>query len=199
MGIRPYDEELERSTDRWMMAGAVLMGLLVLAFPLYRVYEPAGRAEASEQLRAALVAQGEVLYQANCAECHGERGEGVDAPALNSQQFLTAATDDQVAAFISTGVPGTEMGAYHQDFGGPLTAEQIMAIAEFIRTWEPDAPDRPDWRDMIGEEGAHDETGGHDEGGGEGAHGDGGDGGGHDEGGELGHDEGDEESGAHDG
>ena len=39
------------------------------------------------------------------------------------------------------------MSAYSQDFAGPLTSEQIKAITVYIRSWEQDAPDRPDWRD----------------------------------------------------
>jgi hypothetical protein len=41
------------------------------------------------------------------------------------------------------------MGAYSQDFGGPLTSEQIKAVVTYIRTWEPNAPDNPDWRSMM--------------------------------------------------
>ena len=67
-----------------------------------------------------------------------------DPPA--HRQFLRFATDDQVRLLISVGVPGTAMSAYSIDFGGPLTIEQIRAVATFIRSWEPDAPDRPDWR-----------------------------------------------------
>jgi hypothetical protein len=70
----------------------------------------------------------------------------VTAPALNSKQFQTAATEEQIANFIAVGVPGTEMSAYSQDYAGPLTSEQIRAITVFIRTWEDEAPDRPDWR-----------------------------------------------------
>ena len=40
------------------------------------------------------------------------------------------------------------MSAYSQDFGGPLTGEQIKALAIYIWSWEPDAPDRPEWRDF---------------------------------------------------
>jgi uncharacterized protein (DUF736 family) len=42
------------------------------------------------------------------------------------------------------------MSAYSQDFGGTLTSEQIQAVVALIRSWESDAPDRPDWRDMVG-------------------------------------------------
>ena len=42
------------------------------------------------------------------------------------------------------------MSAYSLDFGGPLTTEQIKAVTQFIRSWESDAPDRPDWRETAG-------------------------------------------------
>ncbi len=140
------DPELEASTNRWMRAGVVLLAGLVVAFPLYRVWEPGNRESAREAQRASLAQQGAEIWTLNCAGCHGGNGAGVDAPALNSQQFLRVANDDQMRLFVSVGVPGTDMSAFSQDFGGPLTTEQIRAVVAFVRSWEPDAPDRPDWR-----------------------------------------------------
>lgn len=139
-----------------MIAGIALTVLFLLAFPIYRISEPANRAEARATLTESLTEQGQELFAANCAPCHGATGDGVDAPALNSQQFLSAATDEQVASLIAHGVPGTAMSAYSLDFGGYLTLEQIEAVATFIRSWEPNAPDRPDWRSPEGGAG-HDE------------------------------------------
>ena len=65
-------------------------------------------------------------------------------------QFLQSSTDDQTRLLISVGVPGTPMGAYSQDHGGPLTSEQIRAVTAHIRSWEDDAPDLPDWRNPGG-------------------------------------------------
>ena len=162
MAERQADPELESSTNRWMVAGVVLTVLLFLAFPIFRFYEPANRAEAREVLIESMVAQGEELYAANCASCHGDDGEGVDAPALNSQQFLTSVTDEQVSSIIAHGIPGSEMSAYGLDFGGFLTLQQINGITAFLRSLEEDAPDRPDWRFPGG---AHEEEpgDGHDE------------------------------------
>ena len=162
MAERQADPELESSTNRWMVAGVVLTVLLFLAFPIFRFYEPANRAEAREVLIESMVAQGEELYAANCASCHGDDGEGVDAPALNSQQFLTSVTDEQVSSIIAHGIPGSEMSAYGLDFGGFLTLQQINGITAFLRSLEEDAPDRPDWRFPGG---AHEEEpgNGHDE------------------------------------
>lgn len=146
MAERAPDPALEASTNRWMTAGLVIMVLMALAFPLYRITEPANRGAARESHRASLAQQGESIYQLNCAACHGVSGEGGVGPALNSKQFLTAANDEQVGLLVAVGVPGTQMSAYALDFGGPLTSEQIDAVVTFLRSLEPDAPDVPDWR-----------------------------------------------------
>lgn len=149
----PTDEELEASTNKVMAWGAGLMLLFAAVFPLYRLYEPSGRDDAREVHTSSLVEQGNHLWGQNCAGCHGQSGEGGIAPALNSQQFLQAASDDQIRGLVAVGVPGTQMNAYSLDFGGSLTSEQIGAITTFIRSWEGDAPDVPEWRDPDGSEG----------------------------------------------
>lgn len=144
------DEELDRSTNRVMALGGVVMLLMVLAFPFYRLYEPNARAAARETHVESLVNQGSSIWEFNCSSCHGLNGEGVSAPALNSQQFLQSATNQQIEGLVAVGVPGTQMSAFSLDFGGPLTLEQIKAVVTFIRSWEPDAPDREDWRAPAG-------------------------------------------------
>ena len=142
------DEELEASTNRVMLIGAVLMIGLALVFPLYRFLEPTNREQAREDQQASLAENGESIWSFNCASCHGLNGEGGIGPALNSEQFLQASSDEQTELLVAVGVPGSQMGAYSLDFGGPLTSEQIKAIATYIRSWEADAPDREDWRDF---------------------------------------------------
>jgi mono/diheme cytochrome c family protein len=45
------------------------------------------------------------------------------------------------------------MAAYSIDFGGSLTQEQIAAIAVYLRSLEKEAPDFPDWRYPLSQEG----------------------------------------------
>jgi mono/diheme cytochrome c family protein len=158
------DNGLESRTNGWMVAGLVLMLAGLLAFPIYRIYEPTARAEANEEAKANLAAAGSPLWVSTCSSCHGYFGQGVDAPALNSQQFLTIATNEQIFSIVSSGVPGTDMAAYSQQFGGPLTSQQIASLVACIRSWEPTAPDRPDWRDMLDAPSDGHDEGGHDEG-----------------------------------
>ena len=143
------DAELEQSTNRWMAVGAGLLVTMALVVPFYRWYEPASREEAREDQTVALASEGENVWQFNCASCHGLAGEGGIAPALNSKQFLQAATDDQAELLIAVGIPGSQMSAYSLDYGGPLTSEQIKSVVVFMRSWEDDAPDVPEWRDMV--------------------------------------------------
>jgi mono/diheme cytochrome c family protein len=150
MGLRrETDEDLDRSTNQWMAVGGALLIAMALVFPLYRWYEPSSRDDARTEQAANLAAEGEDVWGFNCASCHGLGGEGGVGPALNSQQFLQSATDEQARTLISVGIPGSQMSAYSLDHGGPLTSEQIRSVVAYIRSWEPDAPDNPDWRAMI--------------------------------------------------
>lgn len=144
------DPEVEESTNKVMLWGAILMLAMAAVFPLYRWIEPAAREEARDLQLVSLQHEGEQIWSVNCTSCHGLNGEGGVGPALNSQQFLQSASDAQMSQLIAVGVPGSQMSAYSQDFGGPLTSEQIKAVATFIRSWEADAPDNPDWRAMMG-------------------------------------------------
>jgi mono/diheme cytochrome c family protein len=150
MPERPYDVDLERSTNKWMAWGVGIMLAMALIFPIYRFYEPSNRDADREAQLGFLAEQGESLFNVNCASCHGVDGTGGIAPALNSQQFLTAATDEQISALIAVGVPGSQMSAYSLDFGGSMTQEQIEAITTYLRGLEETAPDLPNWFDPLG-------------------------------------------------
>lgn len=146
MTYRSNDPQLERSTDKWMVWGLVFMVVLIVGFAVYLWLEPTARADSLEEHTIVLEEMGAELYGLNCASCHGADGEGGLGPALNSEQFLTSADDDQINALISVGIPGSQMSAYLLEFGGPLTAEEIDGLTTFLRSWEEDAPDNPEWR-----------------------------------------------------
>ena len=145
----PDRAALEASTRKWMLAGLVLMALFVLAFPLFRFYEPARRADARIRQEQYLADQGSEIFATNCSSCHGVAGSGAVAPALGALDFLAAADDAQIAAIIVHGVPGTEMVAYSLDFGGPLTSTQIRATTSYLRSLEEDAVVNPLWHTPL--------------------------------------------------
>jgi cytochrome c oxidase cbb3-type subunit 3 len=86
----------------------------------------------------ALVEKGRAVYNFRCYFCHGYSG---DARTLAStymerkpRDFQSAAASDyptpRLAAAVRDGVPGTPMKA----FRGILTADEIAAVAAFVRS-----------------------------------------------------------------
>ncbi len=110
--------------------------LVALSLPGARMPSAAGLAEAKAPAAAtapaetvnatpAQLAAGRDLFARNCAVCHGPEGQGVrggSAPALTSTGSLADVTN-----FITRGAP--EMPG----FGATLTAEQIDALARYVK------------------------------------------------------------------
>jgi len=132
-----------------MLFGVGVMAVLLIVFAVYFALESGSRANAQTGLVDGRIQVGQELFTKNCMACHGENATGGIGPALNSQQFLGSASDDQIRSIISTGIPGSQMSSYLQEFGGPLTADEIHSIVGYLRSLEENAPDRPDWRDML--------------------------------------------------
>lgn len=140
------DPAVVRRSLRWKRAGTFVLFLLVIAFPLYKAVESGRRADALSAQDRALMTSGQQLWGLNCASCHGVQGLGVSAPALNSQGFLTSITDEQMHGIIRGGIPGTPMPAWWNEYGGPLTDQQIRSVVTYVLSWQPTAPTCPDWR-----------------------------------------------------
>ncbi|HEX9235790.1 MAG TPA: cytochrome c [Actinomycetota bacterium] len=140
------DPSLEHSLARWQIAGVVVFALLVASFPLYKAVEGPRRERALNARETALVTTGHRLWTLDCSSCHGENGQGGVGPALRSQQFLTGATDDQIHRIVAAGITGSPMPAWWDEFGGPLTDDQIAAVVAYLRSWQKDAPSVPNWR-----------------------------------------------------
>lgn len=74
-----------------------------------------------------------VLYNENCAGCHGTDGRKGAAPALGDPVYLALASDDAMRTVVSKGRPGTAMSAFAQKEGGMLTDAQVDAIIQGMR------------------------------------------------------------------
>ncbi len=87
---------------------------------------------------------GAEMFTRYCATCHGSNGEGGANPfnpresvtTLNSQDYLSQSSDEDIYRSIVEGVSGTGMMALSQQKGGPLTGEEISELVAFIRGWE---------------------------------------------------------------
>jgi cytochrome c oxidase cbb3-type subunit 2 len=125
------------------MAGTemkVVVALLALALAV----SPEGAAPAAAQDQA-----GKALYDKNCAQCHGEKGDGkgVAAPHLmprprdfTSGKFkirTTASgklpTDADLHHIIKVGMPYTSMPAWPN-----LTDAQIDSLVQYVKSFYPD-------------------------------------------------------------
>jgi mono/diheme cytochrome c family protein len=138
---------LERSLNRYLLAGVVFMVALIVGFVGYRVREPSLRADAARTQRADYTKIGQQLFEASCAECHGaDATGGGTAPTLNSKQFLSSTSDAQIHALIAGGISGTAMPAWSIDFGGTLTDEQVSQVVTYLRSLSAHAPSVPTWR-----------------------------------------------------
>lgn len=100
--------------------------------------EPEAVAEAPSDAPAAAAVNGEAVYVANCATCHGDAGLG-DGPAsiglepppqnLTDNEWSTGdGSPAAIVEVISGGSSGTAMIGWQ----GTLTDEEIAAVAEYV-------------------------------------------------------------------
>jgi len=91
---------------------------------------------------------GQQLYAENCANCHGDLGEGGENPALpgdiiapiSTAEYLKTRDDFTLTSIIGQGQPNFGMSPFGSAFGGPLDDDQIDSIVVYLRSWEDDPP-----------------------------------------------------------
>ncbi len=70
---------------------------------------------------------GEQLYAANCADCHGPEGDVVPGVDLGHGRFRRATTDPELVGIVLRGIPGTGMPPNN------FSEAQAAAIVQFLR------------------------------------------------------------------
>lgn len=121
----------------WSLASAIFITAFLV---VYFMYEPFREASYAGRFHEQSVERGqhEFVEEAGCAACHGPEGEGGfastdpnwPAPPLNN--ILARYTRDDVTQIIAMGRPGTPMPTWAVEFGGPLNAQKIEDIVNFI-------------------------------------------------------------------
>ena len=82
-------------------------------------------------------------YQQYCALCHGPDRAGYandHAPSLKSPQLFAAGFPYIIGEAIAYGRPGTPMGGFHQEVGGPLSRKDIMQLTMWLGEQAAAAP-----------------------------------------------------------
>jgi cytochrome c oxidase cbb3-type subunit 3 len=77
--------------------------------------------------------RGAVLFDENCAVCHGPDGQGRVGAAL-AKAWSGARPDLLVKTTIANGIQGSQMPAWSQAKGGPLSDQQIDDLVVFVLT-----------------------------------------------------------------
>ncbi len=154
---KPYlpDEELEgKKLDRSLTWSLLLLIIIGVGLPLYWLNEPGRQADADEGTAETFVSRGEALYEEQCSNCHGGAGAGavaadfaltvngefvdqVDWRAPELTTSLLRFSRDEVTEILNLGRPGTPMPAWGEPGGGPLTAQQIDNIVDYLESLIP--------------------------------------------------------------
>lgn len=78
-------------------------------------------------------ADGEAVFKARCARCHGEDGKGktkAAPPDLTDPKTQASLTDADIVKTITNGRKGTLMVGWK----GKLSTEEISAVAAYVRS-----------------------------------------------------------------
>ncbi|MGD9900112.1 MAG: cbb3-type cytochrome c oxidase N-terminal domain-containing protein [Calditrichaceae bacterium] len=76
------------------------------------------------------LASGESVFSANCASCHGNKGQGGIGPNLTDDYWIHGAGMNNVVKIINVGVPAKGMISWERT----LNQDQIMHVASYILT-----------------------------------------------------------------
>ena len=138
----------QSANARWVGFLAVtVVGLFVIGYYFYELGLPGGLSEprlaqagAAQQVIA--VERGYNLYEANCAQCHGTKGEGGIGPVLNRQDKLFAHLNPEYLRNVLTaggryvcGSADSVMPVWANTGNppGPLNYKQIDDLIAFLR------------------------------------------------------------------
>ena len=126
----------------YVILGMLMTSALILVFAIYSALQHDRMVAYATTLEDEAIERGAATYIEDCADCHGEQGEGVrgTAPALNTREFLAEASDHSLFSAIADGRPGTSMPAWGQAQGGPHNTQVIDDMVALIRSWEESAP-----------------------------------------------------------
>ncbi len=125
----------------------VMLAIISLMIPVFWIMESNGEALAKVQQHSTDVQRGAALFAQYCYQCHGLTGQGGKGPKLNGNDAVNKMSDNDILRIISGGIydpanPGGPsstplMPAWSDQYGGPLTQQQIQYLFDLIRSADP--------------------------------------------------------------
>ena len=124
----------------------IMLSLISLMIPVFWILESNGEAMSKLDQHTQAVQRGAQIYAQYCFQCHGTKGQGFKGPKLNNNPDVNKLSDDELIRIISSGVydpasPGdptkATMPAWSEQYGGPLTDNDIQYLFALIRSSDP--------------------------------------------------------------
>lgn len=82
--------------------------------------------------------EGAVIFQKNCAACHGKEAQGGFGWPL-AKSWPGTNPDAFIRQVVSQGIEGTIMPSWGEQYGGPLSAVQVENVASYVLSLSPTA------------------------------------------------------------
>lgn len=95
--------------------------------------------ESTIKVDLSMVADGQVVYAANCIACHGEHGEGIVGPNLTDEFWLHGGSINDVFKTVKYGVPEKGMISWEKT----LSAKKIAEVTNYIMSIQGSKPANP--------------------------------------------------------
>jgi mono/diheme cytochrome c family protein/plastocyanin len=122
----------------------IMLAIISLMIPIFWIMESNGEAIAKTQQHDTDVQRGAALFAQYCYQCHGINGQGGQGPKLNGNSAVNSLTDADILRIIEGGIydpanPGGTplMPAWSDQYGGPLTQDQIQYLFDLVRSADP--------------------------------------------------------------
>ena len=145
--------------DTRIVIGLISILIAMAATAYAGIFERDRMATFEHAQHARSIQTGAVLFEDNCAPCHGTDGKGVPGrgPALNTAEFFTTRLSEigyngTLESFVKLTVAGgrpakTPLGeqfaqpmpTWSQAYGGPMRPDQVDNVVAFVINWEEGA------------------------------------------------------------
>lgn len=150
--LESFFKDMMPLQQRQLVGTLVFFGI-ILVVGWVGINEPRRMETFTAQYDGRSIERGAVLYNANCASCHGADGRGLEgvAPALNSAEMFngerleeigwSGTLYDYVEGTVAAGRPVMSgdwpqpMPTWGQEFGGPMREDQVRDVVNFVMNY----------------------------------------------------------------